>query len=313
MSEFRPAAIRRSPPAQLLAAVREGRARGGAHLEAVLRAWGLRPLSGGRNNDVFAWDTGDGEIGVMVFRSCDRDRAAREWHGLAHLDGRGCAPAALWWEDHPSQPAVGMTLLPGVPLLDAGDLPTGIAALAATVRAMQAVPLSGPLARIARVDSIGHYIARLTDVWPAQLAEAAGDPTQREMLVLLRRWERSGDAELLARPAPCVFSRGDANLLNWLRHGQAVFVVDFEYSGYSDAAVDAADHVEHISSRAVPDRVWADVADELGAGGDRATRARFAAARRTIALRWLAVLWRQRGRRAAEFAAQLERVRSLGQ
>ncbi|GAA2332973.1 hypothetical protein GCM10010170_012110 [Dactylosporangium salmoneum] len=37
----------------------------------------------------------------------------------------------------------------------------------------------------------------------------------------------------------------------------------------------------------------------------------FEAAQRTCALRWLAVLWKQRDRRAAEFLRQLDRVRLL--
>lgn len=47
----------------------------------------------------------------------------------------------------------------------------------------------------------------------------------------------------------------------------------------------------------------------LGAAPDN--RARFDAAQRTIALRWLAVLWKQSTRRVEEFTVQYERVRAL--
>jgi hypothetical protein len=40
-------------------------------------------------------------------------------------------------------------------------------------------------------------------------------------------------------------------------------------------------------------------------------RRRFDAAQRTIALRWLAVLWKQRDRRVAEFTTQHDRVRAF--
>ncbi len=64
---------------------------------------------------------------------------------------------------------------------------------------------------------------------------------------------------------------------------------NFEFSGRSDIAFDAADQIEHISSRAVPDHTWHDLEANLGV--DHHNRQRFHAAQRTCALRWLAVLW----------------------
>ena len=115
--------------------------------------------------------------------------------------------------------------------------------------------------------------------------------------------------ELLAQPVAPVYSRGDANLLNWLYDGESTCVADFEFSGFSDVAVDAADHIEHISARVVPDDIWTSAEAELGV--TPGNRARFEAARRTIALRWLAVLWKQRTERVEEFTALHERVRAL--
>lgn len=69
--------------------------------------------------------------------------------------------------------------------------------------------------------------------------------------------ENSGDAELLAQPAARVYSRGDANLLNWLHDWRVHYVADFEFSGFSDIAIDAADHIEQIGARFIPDEVWA--------------------------------------------------------
>ena len=111
-----------------------------------------------------------------------------------------------------------------------------------------------------------------------------------------------------SRPAP-FFPGGDSNLLNWLHDGDTVRCVDFEFSGRSDIAFDAADQIEHISSRAIPDDTWHDLEANLGV--DHHNRQRFHAAQRTCALRWLAVLWKQRQRRAEEFTIQLDRVRQL--
>lgn len=296
-------------PTGLLIALRALRKAGPDALMAARHEHGLRPLDGGRNNDIFMWTAADTPICIKLYRKNDRQRVEREWRGLTHAASLGCAPKPLWLDEDPQQPALGMTLLPGSPILDVLDPATAIKALAENTRALQDVPLTGPLGDLERVDSIAHHITRLTDVWPAQLAGAAEEPMTQDMFALLHCWESGGDAELLAQPAKRVFSRGDANLLNWLHDGQRAYVVDFEYSGYSDAAVDAADHVEHISARAIPDEIWNSTEADLGV--NPSNRARFDAARRTIALRWLAVLWKQRTTRAQEFTTQLERVRAL--
>ncbi len=296
-------------PIDLLNALRAARAAGGDALAATLDEHGLHALDGGRNNDVFAWTAAPTPTCIKLYKKTDRQRVKREWHGLAHAAGLGIAPEPLWLDEDPEQPALGITLLPGSPILHVLDPASAIKSMAKTTRAMQSVPLKEPLASLERVDSISHYIARLTDVWPGQLADAADDPQTPDMLPLLRRWESSDDAELLAQPVAHVYSRGDANLLNWLHDGESTYVADFEFSGFSDVAVDAADHIEHISARVVPDDIWTSAEADLGV--TPGNRARFEAARRTIALRWLAVLWKQRTERVEEFTALHERVRAL--
>ena len=106
-----------------------------------------------------------------------------------------------------------------------------------------------------------------------------------------------------------MFSRGDSNLFNWLRDGATSPCVDFEYSGFSTAFFDAADLIEHISAREVPDATWIALLPDLGITA--ANRLLFLAAQRTCALRWLAVLWKQRQSRADEFNTQHARVRLL--
>jgi len=296
-------------PTELITALRAARATGSDAYAALLRERGLRALDGGRNNQVLAWDATGTPTCIKLYTNTDRQRVHREWHGLAHAAQLGCAPQPLWLDDHPNHPALGMTLLPAAPLLEVLDPTTAITALAQTTRTLQNIPLTGPLATLERIDSISHYIARLTDTWPAQLANAPDDPTTADMLALLNRWHASRDAELLAKPATRVYSRGDANLLNWLHDGKNTLVVDFEFSGYSDPAVDAADHIEHISARTIPNHIWKNAEADLGITPTNHTR--FNAAQRTTALRWLAILWKQRHNRADEFTAQHKRVQAL--
>jgi hypothetical protein len=293
-------------PTSLLTALR---AADNESIQDALHEWGLQPLDGGHNNEVFAWTGPNGEVCIKLYKKTDRRHVEREWHGLAHVAGLGSAPSPLWLDMDAEQPALGMTLIPGSPILDVQDPTSAIKSLAEVTRAMQAIPLSDPLASLERVDSISHYIARLTDVWPDQLADATDDSQTADMLALLHRWEDSGDADTLSRPAPPVYSRGDANLLNWHQDGHQTYVVDFEFSGHSDIAVDAADHIEHISARAIPDHIWTSAQADLGI--NHSNRGRFNAAQRTIALRWLAVLWKQRHKRVTEFTRQNERAQAL--
>lgn len=301
-------------PRQLLADVRAARGADSATLlPAILHRWRLRPLTGGRSNTVYAWsDPLVGATCIKLYdRVDDRRRIEREWAALTLLAAHGVdgAPAPLWIDRAPCATAIGMTALPGTCPLDADDPRPGLLAMAALTRRIQAVPLTGLLATIERVDSAAHYQRRLTRVWPDQLAAHPHDPLTADMRALLAAWHTSGDPETLSALGGPVLSRGDANLRNWLHDGRDGGCVDFEYSGYSTPVFDAADHVEHISARAIGDSTWQEVVAALGV--HRGDYAQFLAAQRTCALRWLAVLWRQRHHRADEFAVQLARVRML--
>lgn len=275
-------------------------------------AWGLRPLGGARNNHVYAWAAPDvGEVCLKLYRVDERRRAEREWAALGLLAAHGINEAPQPLSAFPSaiRPAIVMTMVAGTPLLDAPERAAALKGLAAITRRIHAVPLTGLLATLDRVDSTRHYIQRLTDVWPLQLAAEPDDPLAPQMQALLDGWRASDDAGLLGRPVTPVLSRGDANLVNWLTTPEGAACVDFEYAGRGDVATDAADLVEHISARAIDDDMWEGLLPELGVTAANVHRCR--AAQRTTALRWLAVLWKQRHHRAAEFAAQIERVVAL--
>lgn len=304
---------------QMLGQLRQLLPDASAQRATVMDRWGLRALGGGRNNDVYLWSGPTGEVCIKLYRKIDdRCRCEREWQALSLLAEHGFdyAPTPLWRDHHSHRPAIGMSLVPGTPitmLADTARVTGALTGMARATRAMHVLPLAGLFARLDRVDSAQHYVTRLTDIWPGQLADhAAAHPHDRltaDMLALLRQWEARGDAAVLRQPAAVVFSRGDANLLNWHHHGQRVYCVDFEYAGRGDTAVDAADLTEHLSARAIPNHTWHTLEDELGINRDN--RARFTAAQRTFALRWLAVLWKQRTQRPDEFAVQQQRVREL--
>ena len=298
----------------LLAALRRARASAADSdaLSKSLAELGVSPLTGGMQNDLFRWTSPDGEDTVIKFYpKTDRRRADREWAALTLLEPHrpGIVPTPLWLDPAEAEPALGMSVLHGTALVEATDQLAALRSLARTTAQLQAVPLSGLMAELPRIDSGEHYLVRLTQSWPELLDEQADDPLAPVMQELLTAWHRSGDADVVIETDEPVLSRGDANLLNWLLTSQGAGCVDFEYSGFSNRSFDAADHIEHISARDIPDSVWVKALPDLGVTD--ANRKRFAANQRTCALRWLAVLWKQRVRRHDEFTRQHERVDML--
>lgn len=298
-------------PHDVLAVLRAHAARAAG--EDQLLAIGAQPLSGGRNNAVYQWESPDGPVCVKIYQVDDRRRAEREWLSLTFLSGHqaSSAPAPLWADPHHEQPAIGMTFLPGRPFPETSERLEPLRALAAVQRQYTALPLHGELATLERIDSASHYIHRITSIWAPVIKSHPRDALTRDLLQILSRWEGSSDTTVLAEPARRIFSRGDSNLLNWLWDRSSIRVVDYEFAGHSDLAFDCADLTEHISSRQarIDDQAWAEIASLAGLGdGDQR---RFEAAQRTCALRWLAVLWKQRDNRPEEFTSQFDRVRSL--
>ncbi|MEH1016846.1 aminoglycoside phosphotransferase family protein [Micromonospora sp. CPCC 206060] len=299
-------------PADLLAELRRVRAGADDNRDAALSAMGLRPLTGGMQNDLYLWTSPHSDdVVIKLYVKTDRQRMEREWAALTLLAPHqlGTVPAPLWLDDAPVEPAIGMTRLHGQPLIEAADQLAALRALAHTTTQLQAVPLAGLLAGLPRIDTGEHYMIRLTQAWPELLADQPDDPLAPAMKRLLAVWQRSGDADLVTGSAAPVLSRGDGNLLNWMMTSEGAACVDFEYAGFSNVAFDAADLIEHISGRAVPDSTWAQLLPDLGVTD--ANRRQFAANQRTCALRWLAVLWKQRDRRREEFNVQHERVEML--
>ncbi|MEU7802529.1 aminoglycoside phosphotransferase family protein [Micromonospora arborensis] len=299
-------------PTDLLAELRRVRADATNDRDAALLELNLRPLAGGLQNDLYLWASPHGEdVVIKLYVKTDRRRVQREWAALTLLAPHqlGIVPAPLWIDEAQVEPAIGMTRLHGQPLVKAEDQLAALRTVAHATTRLQAVPLTGLLAGLPRIDSGEHYMVRLTTSWPELLAGQPDDPLTPVMQQLLADWHGSGDAELVTAPATPVLSRGDANLLNWMTTDNGAVCVDFEYAGFSNVAFDAADLIEHITGRTVPDSIWTQLLCDLGVTD--ANRHLFTANQRTCALRWLAVLWKQRDRRQEEFAVQHRRVEML--
>lgn len=300
--------------AGILAGLRAARCLEPSAQDQALDALGLRPLTGGRNNHIYAWSSPDGPACIKLYRLDDKRRQEREWHALSLLASHHVrhVPRPLWLHDSTDSPAMAMTFVTGTPIPDAAHKEAALSRLIETWQQIHATPVEGSLTGLVRIDSAAHYCNRITGIWARQLAGNPDDPLTSELQYLMDDWRQSGDGEVLAEPQPPAFSRGDANLLNWLHDpaSHSTSCVDFEFSGTSDPAFDIADLVEHISARIFSDEIWAAVVAALGAA-DAAFVRRFHAAQRTCALRWLAVLWKQRHTRTEEFSTQLDRAKML--
>jgi hypothetical protein len=88
-------------PAGLLTQLRQARSSTDPQAqEDVLARWGLRPLTGGRNNHLYIWTDPDrGPTCIKIYYKVDdRRRADREWAALTLLADHGVhdAPEPLW-------------------------------------------------------------------------------------------------------------------------------------------------------------------------------------------------------------------------
>lgn len=94
---------------------------------------------------------------------------------------------------------------------------------------------------------------------------------------------------LSEEPAKRVFMRGDPNLANCLWDGERLYLIDFEYAGWSDKAYDLADLTEHPQSLGTDRKSW-DAFMETFALSE-AERRRYSASCKLLSLFWLGKLW----------------------
>jgi aminoglycoside phosphotransferase (APT) family kinase protein len=281
-------------------------------LDGDLPQLGLTRLPGSRNNRVYRWSSPHGPACLKIYRTDRRNRAKCEWIALRHLAEHGVVAAcsAFWYDPDPELPAVGLRLVPGLPITALTMPSKALPAIVTVLGQIRQVPL-GPFANLGRLDAANDFVRRIT-TWSEQLRQCPDDALTRDMTALVAAWHNCGDATTLAEPARLVFSHGDGNLGNWLWHDfiSTIYVLDWEFAGHSDAAYDAAELVEHPSARTIHDDLWLALLPDLGID-DEHVRRRFAAARRTVALRWLAVRWKRRQDELPRFERQWHRTRDL--
>ncbi|MFI1091216.1 phosphotransferase family protein [Streptomyces sp. NPDC020917] len=230
-------------------------------------------------------------------------RAAAEWRALdvLHRHAPGLAPEPLSPRPTRDRPEIVMSRLGGAPLRGTPIDAARLRALAAAVdRIHTAVPSRVPAGWAPR-DGLPHQLAaEIRDLAPHVRARASGGTADRtagprppatippdvaEAVDEGLAWLAS--AEPLPGPGdrPPVVGHGDGNLANYLWDGTRVAVVDFEFSGASERALELAEITEHIAAWSGPP-LDADAFLACFAPDPDETR-RLRALRRLLALHWL--------------------------
>jgi aminoglycoside phosphotransferase (APT) family kinase protein len=274
--------------AQVVAAAR-------AHVRGGEITTGFQRLTGGISHDVFRCAADGDELVLKVYRSFGRDEPLREWDALRSLSGTGLAPEPILLDLKGDAPVLVMTDLAGEtrdPLEWSGEH------IELVGRAHRAVHVSKP---VSDRTAISHP-AEMAKRTRSMLAEWRSDATHLvdagpevcDAGQLAAEWIATREPDRLVASCTIVFSRGDANLTNYLWHDGRVRLVDWEDSGMSDPAFELGDMAEHLTTRALDEDLWDQLRDATGL--THADRARVAVARRLMACFWLAVVERRKKR-----------------
>lgn len=243
---------------------------------------GLMRLPGGMTQDVFA-PIDDSTLVVKVFRTGDHDEPEHEWGALVALAGSGIAPDPIHYD--PGNPAaVVMSRVFG------SSLPSGALhaehawRIGAAHRLVhQAVPWSPRPMSHRGVRGAQRALA-LDEALP----DGRGPDIELEAWRAAKAWIANDDVEELLSSTNLSFSRGDPNLTNYIWTDEALVLIDWENSGFSDPVLELADMAEHPSTRTLGDDFWAALADATEL--TRADRARLARARKAMACFWIVII-----------------------
>jgi Ser/Thr protein kinase RdoA (MazF antagonist) len=185
--------------------------------------------------------TSHGQMVTKTYTSWSRNEPTREWAALQTIAAAApnLVPTPLNLSAA-AQPSLTMSRLPGRPL--SGTLtPEELAGLEAALRTLWSIP-SEDLSPF----DLSAFIARTR----TGVSAYRGSGIVAEAHAAAADWLSGPAVELLFEPAPLVIGHGDPNLSNYLWDGDRVRIVDFEDAGRSDLAVELANLVEHISTRA---------------------------------------------------------------
>ncbi|TCN39867.1 Ser/Thr protein kinase RdoA (MazF antagonist) [Kribbella orskensis] len=180
------------------------------------------------------------QVVTKTYASWSRNEPAREWAALQTIAAAAPTLVPTPLSLSPDEPSLTMSRLPGRPLSGALT-PEELAGLEAALRTLWSIPPED----LSPFD-LSAFIARTR----AGVSAYQGSGIVAEAHAAATDWLSGPPVDLLFEAARPVIGHGDPNLANYLWDGERVRIVDFEDAGRSDLAVELANLVEHISTRA---------------------------------------------------------------
>lgn len=255
---------------------------------SLLTSLGFGPLENqGGNNTLYRLRQNGTDWCLKLFRQDGRSRCEREWGGLCLFAERQFqfAPRPAYFERDPEPAALLMELVPGIPLGGADLTRPQLEAVAEVTRTIHSITPLFTEDSLWPIDwDVRPILVHMSEE-VKRLGRQHGEGPIADACHLADNWLSGPDPELLLQQPSIVFSRGDPNLANCLWADGQLRIVDLEYCGWLDRAIDLAHVVEHIRSRGTPHKKWQWFVDQFDLSTTE--RRRFSAAQRRMALYWL--------------------------
>ncbi len=254
--------------------------------------WSVTPVAGGANNLLYRVTSDAGDFAVKFTLADGRDRAGREFAALSLLQQAGLdiAPRPVWLDRRGyAQPVVVQTWLGGQTLAGPPATDDEWAAFLDHYRAIHAItprqtnlPLADGFMNVASVAQGKAQVRNQVDLLPP----AAQPASLRAVLAWFEHWSPP------TWPAPPrTLVRVDGNWRNFIRGGDRLRSVDWEYSGWGDPIFELSNLTLHPAYNAVGRADWDRFMAAYDERGDDATAAVRRRAYETIMLVWWLVRW----------------------
>ena len=261
-------------------------------LTETWRSWLIAPVSGGANNRLYR-ATGEGGDYAVKFAIRDtRDRAGREYSALRTLRQAGLkiAPEPILLEpDRYGQPVVVQSWLHGEALTGPPQGDTEWVAFLDHYTTIHSVTPQNTTIKLAagylNVTS-GEAGKALVRAHAAMLPPDARPKSVVELLDWFDPWTPP------VWPAPAqTLVRVDGNWRNFLRVGDGLASVDWEYSGWGDPAFELAELALHPAYESVPGARWDELSANFALRRNDPTAVLRIRTYTTIMLVWWVVRW----------------------
>lgn len=221
------------------------------------RGWRIAPVAGGANNLLYRATGASGDFAVKFTVRDDRDRAGREYTALSALRqaGLSVAPEPIRLErERYRQPVVVQSWLDGETLAGPPQSDAEWTAFLDHYDTVHSVTPERTTLELAN----GYLNASSGEAGQALVREHAGklplDAQSAPLQELLARFDAWSPPDW---PTPALtLVRVDGNWRNFLRCGDGLASVDWEYSGWGDPAFELADLAMHPAYADVPRPRW---------------------------------------------------------